>query len=206
MPDRTASPVRTDDPPRLDGFCRTVRPPDGRPCAVRCGCQREELRVPLDPSAGRFEPIDQEPFRPVLLQNKGERVGRAIVCAVVEKGDLAGRFALAEDLHGPHPLTPLDGPVGQAQSVQKLQRLGVYHERPGLLYRTTLRVDDPERNPLPVEYVRHGEPRGTRTDDKHLRSTHLGSFLAPLRQWPSCTYPRCVRSFPAPAAAAVRRA
>jgi hypothetical protein len=55
-----------------------------------------------------------------LLQNQGERVGRAVVCAVVEKGDLAGGFALAEDLYGPHPLAPLDGPVGQAQPVQKL--------------------------------------------------------------------------------------
>src|SRR5215212_7748942 len=162
MPDWTAGPVRTDDPPRLDGFCGTIRPTDGRPHAAPYGCQRDQFRVPLDPSAGRFEPIDQEPLGPVLLQNQGERVGRTVIRAVVEKGDLAGGFALAEDLYGPHPLAPLDGPVGQAQSVQKLQRLGVYHEGPALLDGTTLRVDDPERDLLPVEYVRHGEPRGTR--------------------------------------------
>src|SRR5918994_1462257 len=114
MPDRTASPVRTDDPPRFDGLRRTVRPPYGRPCAVRCGCQGDELRVPLDPSAGCFEPVDQEPLRPVLLQDQGERVGRAVVRAVVEKGDLACGFALAEDLYDPHPLASLDGPLGQA--------------------------------------------------------------------------------------------
>ena len=54
----------------------------------------------------------------------------------------------------------------------------MYHERPTLLDGTTLRVDDPERNSLPVEYVRHGEPRRARADHEHFRSTHLGSFLA----------------------------